>query len=210
VTRKMWIGIAVAAAIITLIAAGVFTVKYFFILDDDDRPPIIVKNGSMTLDDGDPDDPQQHWKPWKKHDPSSARRWRPDHPNGKSVTNFTATITGSSDTTSCPAGTTFTGTEVAVEYTLDSSATVSSVRIVRELILSTPGQQKQEPLISAPDDLSQVISASPAPAPPRLRYDPGAGYVSKVTVTGGGSCPFSQPASDEQRRAVRIAIQPNR
>lgn len=162
--------------------------------DGEDRPPIIVTNGSMRFDDGDPND-NSKWRDWTKANGNSSKQWTQKYPTGPDVASFTVDIAGGQN---CPASTSMVFA-VALEYTPSSGA--KSLVTVQRVQWGGSGN-KMEPWVTAPIDMSATGAGS---APSRLVYDPGAGYISNVTLTTSGapiSCSI-QPGSN-----VKITIQP--
>jgi hypothetical protein len=205
-SRAKIAAIVAFAIAVTALAVGV----YHFVLasGDEDRPPIIVRSGSVYLEDGDPQD-AAHWKEWKAQ--GNPRRWKPDHSGGAKVIAYSVSIANADSgmpATPCPA-LPIVGTTVAVEYTVLSTHTASVITIGRDAAGSN-----QDPVIDAPADLTSSPGAGSTP--PRLTYDPGAGWISKVTVSLSSglstieqSCSFNQPAAQQPGRAV-ITIKPLR
>jgi len=157
---------------------------------DDDRPPIIVTNGSINFDDGDPNDSKK-WKDWTKANGNgNSKQWTQNYSNGSDVASFTVTIAGSSDK-NCNTQTPSVAA-VAIEYTpTDGSA--KSLVVVQPVLWSGAGG-KREPWVSAPLDMTPATATSGKP--PRITYgDPSKGSISYVTLTSSSaprSCPFSQ------------------
>jgi hypothetical protein len=189
--RKTLIVVLVALAASMACSSG--TVKKP--LDSDDRPPIIVTNGSIHFDDGDPND-KPRWKDWTQARSNSSNQWTQKYPTGPNVSSFTVDIAGSQN---CAASTPNV-LAVALEYT--SSGDKSLVTVQRVLWSGGSGK-KMEPWVSAPTDMSATSSGS---APPQLLYDPAGGYISNITLTTSGnpiSCAFPANSTD-----VKITIQP--
>jgi hypothetical protein len=185
--------IAVAASVATVFLLKVFSAS------GEDRPPIIVRNGSVKIDGGNPN--STNWKPWKQH--GSKKEWQPDHGNGASTTNFSVGITSANGPAApsnpCPS-LPLVGTKVRVEYTTDAG-------VKSEVVISIDTSGSNHiPQINAPSDMAQ--HAGSGNTPDQIVYDPGAGFISNVIVSNdsGGQqlCGFVKPAS-----AV-ITIQPNR
>jgi len=196
----------VAKFLFAAVLVGVVVVLLMkFLSDDDDRPPIIVRNGSVILDGGDSQDPKRRWKDWRRDTPP-ALRWRPVHPDGASVTKFSVTVAGSPQPSTCATGA-IEGTDVFIDYTADSSGTTTRLHLYRDPIFTSPGTSKWEPVIDAPASLTIVPGTSSDP--PQLVYNPGDGYISAVTV-GTTTCTFTHPATDAERRAVRVTIKPKK
>jgi hypothetical protein len=160
---------------------------------NDDRPPIIVTNGSINFDDGDPNDSKK-WKDWTKANGNgNAKQWTQNFPTGSNVASFTVTLAGSSDQ-SCNTQTPSIAA-VAIEYTpTDGSA--KSLVVVQPVQWSSGGG-KREPWVSAPLDIQPGTTTSGQP--PRITYGdtnkPKTGYISYVTLTSSSapkSCPFLQ------------------
>jgi len=163
--------------------------------DNDDRPPIIVTNGSMHFDDGDPSD-NSKWKDWVQANGNSPKQWTQKYPTGPGVSSFTVTIAGGQN---CPASTTMVFA-VALEYT-PKSGTKSLVTVQR--VQWSGGGNKLEPWVTAPSDMTATPGGS---APSRLVYDTAGGYISNITLTTSGSpisCSFPAGSTD-----VKITIQP--
>ena len=206
-TRDLLIRIAKIVAVLAVLTATVMVIRYFLISSDDDRGPIIVKGGSVTFDDGDPSKPKQ-WKQWEQPNSADAKRWRPKHPNGWSVKAFDVTVTGASDP-ACPTSPA-SASDVAIDYTLTGGTSTTQVKVERQLWFTTPGQSKWEPWVTAPADLVPATPSTTAPsAPPRLVYNPGDGYISKVTLTtssGNVTC----PVKPEEKSNLQITVQPTK
>jgi hypothetical protein len=171
---------------------------------DDDRPPIIVTNGSMYFEDGNPNDTDNSkWKNWTKANrDNNAKQWTQEAPNGFDVKSFTVTITGSSDP-KCNSKTTSVAA-IAIEYTPDSGAK-SLVVVQRVPWSSGGGNVKSEPWVIAPSDM---VTMSPSGRPPGLVYgDPGKGYVSFLTLSGSFD---TLPCHFPKQKTTNITIQPMR
>ena len=163
--------------------------------NEDDRPPIIVTNGSMNFDDGDPNGDKSKWKDWKRSNGSSnAKQWTQDAPRGFDVASYTVTIAGSSNN-DCN-GTTQSVSAVAIEYTL-ANGNAKSLVVVQSVRGSA---NKREPWVTAPIDMSD---SKPNGKPPLLTYNPDSGYISYVTLTRP-STPVSCPFSSNSRPTITI------
>jgi hypothetical protein len=193
--------IKIAAAASIAVAAVALTVFAIRILGagDEDRPPIVVRSGSIKVDGGESN--SANWKPWKQKG-ADKKQWLPDHGNGASATNFSVTIANangaSAPSSPCPS-LPMVGTKVMVEYTTDGGA---KSQLVVDL---DPQGSKLIPQVTAPLDMTQ--NPGSGNTPDQIVYDPGAGFISNVTVSDGGAqqmCGFAKPAS-----AV-ITIKPNR
>jgi hypothetical protein len=191
----------IAAAAIAIVAAAItFFVLKMVRADDEDRPPIIVRSGSVLMDGGD----SGNWKPWKQN--GSKKQWKPDHGGGGSVKSFSVTVanaTGNAAPSSpCPT-LPMLADKVVVEYTT-SGGEKSQVTIS----IITSGSKK-EPLVDAPADMTQVPGSGSTPD--QIIYDPGAGYISNVTVTNGSAqqlCGYEKPTSGPG--SAHITVKPNR
>lgn len=87
-TRTQQVGAAIAAA--GILVLGYFAIQWFA-PDDDERPAMIVKNGSITFENGpDKNGNQIYWKD------GGDLTWIPDHPTGKPVTGADASFEGMS------------------------------------------------------------------------------------------------------------------
>jgi hypothetical protein len=190
---------------ITALVTGTFLVTafagigLFFTVGsgDQDRPPIIVRGGSIYLDGGTPTD----WKPWQEH--GNKKTWQPDQSHGASTKNFAVTVSNSNGpaapTSPCPA-LPIIGTTVTIEYTTNAGVK-SNLRIGR-----ADSGSKKVPQVDAPADLTRTPGSGSTPD--RITYDPGAGYISNVTIVDDSGnqqmCGFLSNA-----RAL-ITIQPTR
>lgn len=177
--------------------------------DEDDRPPIIVTNGSVNFDDGDPNDSSTHpWKDWtKSNGNNNKKQWTQNNPRGFDVASFDVTIAGSTTTTSCN-GTTKMVSAVAIEYSQASGAT-SLIAIQRSQWSGTGN--KREPWVTASVDMSTAPKVNGKPD--RLTFEPDSsdkGYISYVvlfTSSAPTACAFSQPPPSGSD-PVSIRIQP--
>jgi len=163
--------------------------------DSEERPPIIVTDGSMRFDDGDPSD-NSKWKDWTPANGNSSKQWTQKYPTGPGVSSFTVAIAGGQN---CPASTSMVYA-VALEYTPKSGAK-SLVTVQR--VQWSGGGNKLEPWVTAPSDMTATSGGS---APSRLVYDTAGEYISNITLTTSGSpisCSFPAGSSD-----VKITIQP--
>jgi hypothetical protein len=182
--------LAAAVAIIAVIDAPITASGG----SDDDRPPIIVTNGSIIFYDGDPDDHFKHWLPWKgpeKQKESNTLRWRPNHPNGKTVNSFRVVITGvnNSDTTQWPTACNalISGDAMEVDFT-PNGTDVKHFQLQRDHIaVFWPFVWKYDPVLDAPADL-QETDGNDTTKPPALTFGTsGNGWITSVTV-GSTTC----------------------
>ena len=169
---------------------------------DDDRPPIIVRNGSVIFDGGDPKGDPKTWKAWKKD--ILGEQWKPDHDNGRKVREYQVSYSGFSNPPACTTTTT-SGQEVLVDYTT-SGGTVT-MKMYIQVKIGFPGFGKREPKIdSSPNVLTMTPGTSTSP--PDLSFgNPNEGYVSKVTVDSQ-PCNLGAPGSDDERKARKITVYP--
>jgi hypothetical protein len=189
---------AAAAIVVAVLGLAACTLS-----EDRARPPLVIRNGSVVIDGGDPQDTHKHWKDWRRDSPET-RRWRPVQPGGASVSGFSVTVTGAPAGERCGGGAALTGTEVFVDYTVESSNLTSPVHIARDRVAGlTDGPW--EPAIDAPRALA-IVPGTPFD-PPELVYNPGDGWISAVTV-GSTACRLARPASETERRALRIIVMP--
>jgi hypothetical protein len=202
VSTRAKVTIAVVSAGI-LVAAATAYLKLG--AGDEDRPPIIVRSGSVTIEGGDPLD-AQHWKKWVSA--GDKRHYNPDHNNGAKVKYFAVQIANadnSAQSPACPALPVL-GTVVSVEYTLtNGNSPVGVVHVSKDI--------NDAPLVDLPTEVSPMDGSGSTP--PRLTYDPGAGWISQVSVslpnglgTVSQSCRFAKPASGPG--SAVITIQPLR
>lgn len=192
--------IAMAAVIVVAaLGAAAYTLSA-----DRERPPLVIRSGSVVIDGGDALDAHKHWKNWKRDSPET-RRWRPEQPGGASVSGYAVTVAGAPDGASCAGGAALTGAEVFVDYTVESSNTTSRLRVGRDRAAGAPDTTALEPVVDAPAPMA-IVPGTPFD-PPELVYNPGDGWISGLVV-GSTTCRFAKPASDAQRRALRIVVTP--
>src|SRR4051812_17138198 len=107
---------AVAVVSAGLIALGAFAVSVFQ-NGDQDRGPIIVRGGSIRMENGE----GNNGKKWKEN--GNKKSWRSDHSHGAAAVSFTVGVsqaTGPAAPSSpCPSMA-MTGTKVVIEYTTDA------------------------------------------------------------------------------------------
>jgi hypothetical protein len=139
---------------------------------NEDRPEIVVRNRKLRIKTG---------KDWK--DQGSRRKWKPDHPNGKSVKEFKVTVRNANES-QCASE--LTGRKVTITYKVDSvEHTVELVRNRRN--------DREEPMVDADVDLEhdnndrQVL---------KIKLDPEGGIV-KVKVQGHPACTFPQDPTQD-------------
>ncbi len=166
--------------------------------DDEDRPQIIVRGGSVTIDDGD----ASLTKPWKKG--GSKKDWRPDQAKGAPVRYFAVMVQNAGTTGSpsapCPA-VGMIATSVAIEY----RKTVGDQTEVNQIQVGLAPTGKAEPLITSTVDLEpQAANAA------ELVYNPNGGGISKVTIAGMPGSTSNQACFFDAGSAVKpvITIQP--
>jgi hypothetical protein len=188
----------VAVALVVGVVGGIALAVGLFKpgADNEDRSQIIVRSGSVTLDQD---------KKWK-FDDGSAKTARQDHANGAPVTDYAVKIEnasyGDSENVPCPKAT-MVATSLDIEYT----SRPSTVKHVKVSISSSTGSA--EPLITADDAMTADNSASP----PRLTYEAGAGWLSKITLSDSSgpvqSCRFGDPGVGNKGNAV-ITVKPRK
>jgi hypothetical protein len=168
---------------------------------NDDRPPIIVRNGSLIFDGGEPTHPEK-WKEWSKD--AFLGEWKPKHDDGNPVQRFQVTFEGLTSTSSCSSTTVLTGEDVRIEY---SNPTGTETTRIRLRIRKKDVFGKPEPKI-APGSVTLTSAPASGSTPPTLTYaDNAQGWISKVTVSGT-ECSFNQPTSEAARTAFRVRIVP--
>jgi hypothetical protein len=139
---------------------------------DEDRPEIIVRNGRLRIRTG---------KDWKRV--GSDKKWKPDHPNGKSVKEYAVTVKNAKEN-ACD-NTTLTGRKVTITYKTDSGE--RKIELVRERDADT-----DEPVVVAEDNLEhdggdrQVL---------KIKLDPEGGII-KVKVDGNDACTFPKDPNE--------------
>jgi hypothetical protein len=198
VSSKFSIMTTIAAAAAIVVAA--LGVAAYTLSVDRERPPLVIRNGSVVIDGGDAQDARKHWKDWRRDSPET-RRWRPVQPGGAPVSRYSVTVTGAR----CGSGEALTGTDVFVDYTVESSNLTSRVHIGRDLVAGVTDGSAWEPAIEASRAMT-IVPGTPFD-PPQLVYNPGDGWISAVTV-GSTACRLARPASEAERRALRIVVVP--
>ena len=184
--------------VIVGIVALAFGLLKFLSDSEEDRPPIIVRSGSLTIDNGDRSGPHNQWKKWKQE---SSNRWKPNHGNGANVTGLAVRVTGGGGSGCVVA---FNAERVEVDY---SQGTTNPAVVVSYAAVTTG---KKEPLIDS--SVSMSIMPETSTLPERLEFNPGAGFVSQMrafTTGSSGSTTVSTCTFDNTPAAV-IAIQPRR
>ena len=162
-----------------------------------DRPPIIVRDGSIIFDGGEP----SRSKPWSRD--TFLGEWKPDHPDGPPVKEFRVTFAGMTPPAGCSSP--LTGAAVLVDYSIaDGNGSrvdaTFNVHIRKKNLFGKP-EPKIDP---AGASLAQLPASS---APPAIFYGQTvAGWISRVEV-GGTPCAFGQPNAEE-RKNFRVRIQP--
>lgn len=191
-----------AAGAIALLAVAAVAL-YLWLGSDEDRPPIIVHNGSLVFDAGDPQDATKRWKEWKQD--AGAPRWRPVHPKGHSVASYSVTVAGAANPDACGTAAMST-TEVFIDYTLDAGGAGPRAHVYRDPVTGSNNKTKWEPAVDGPATMT-VVAATPT-SPGEIVY-PNPGYISSAIV-GNTTCTFKKPENESERRFVRITIQPER
>jgi len=184
--------VVVATAIVAaLVLAGAWAIQRFDLLDDpewdgsEERPPIIVRNGSILFENGDPSDSstlKSHWHDWAQD--LTTPKWKPDHDDGYHVNSYQVTTTG---VIGCSP---LTGREVTINYTLtDNSVKAFTFAIQKKFGMKA--YNRKEPKLN-PGNVS--LTATPMDVannvPARLTFAE-SGYISKVfTDTNATGCSF--------------------
>jgi hypothetical protein len=187
-----WLVYTVVA--ISIIALG-FIISRLLMDSEEDRPPIIVRSGSIRIDNGERGAPHSTWKKWKAN---GTRRWNPDHGRGANVTGFDVTVTGNATSTS-GCSTSFTADRIDVDYSQGTTNPTVTVTYV-----ANPSG-KREPQIESSVAMSVVPESTSDPE--RLEYNPNEGFLSQVRGSSGASpvstCAFSQSSTTEIRITPR-------
>jgi len=207
--------VATAGAVIVVVASLFLTgSKGSADSGDDDRPPIIIANGSLYFNNGDPSSPIT---PTQWTSDVLLNEWKPADNNYKGISGFAVTFENSYAESVCAAESTkppakpaaqLVGDEVRIEYTLggsDGKKIVTHVRRRRSHVLGGIG--KYEPKVVEPQGGSLK-----AETPTRLVFeDPTGGYISKVTV-GQTDCVFPAPPATPPtaRTDFRVRVQPKK
>lgn len=170
----------------------------------DDRPPIIVRDGSLIIDGGDPADPSpivDHWANWKQDLLSD--EWKPDLPSGKHVNSFTVTVTDPSSVKACAPMT--GGHTVVIEFR-DGNKVVNTVLFH---IHENSHSHRLEPKVKSDQPLeTSALVTGPPPVPATLMFgQKDTGWISAVKVDTT-TCNLTPPATTEARKAVRVRIDP--
>jgi hypothetical protein len=185
----------VAAVIAAVVVLAVVGYLYHILEGDDDRPPVVVNNGSVIFNGGDPGDPDTvkiNWHDWKQD--SGGSQWKPDFPGGFNVDHYEVTVTKAGQVCTSAKGDT-----VAIAYTVDGGNPPPPAATFTILISSggrrepkvDPGGLTMTPtsLVTGPNGVNTV--------PAKLTYSTN-GYISNVTVSSSGtptgSCQFTSRA----------------
>jgi hypothetical protein len=199
---KQWIYdhpfVATVVVVATLVLVGYAILR--FIDSEEGRPPIIVRGGSITIDNGDRGAGHGSWKKWKQE---SVHRWKPNHAKGAGVVGLSVTISGASGLTCL---TSFTADRVELDY---STGTVNPAVVVSYGAMTSA---KKEPYIDSSMDMI-VVPESPL-IPEHRSYDPGVGYISALRALSnppsGGTTTVTQCNIDGNNRGIVVTIQPRR
>lgn len=176
--------------------------NFVFILaagDEEDRPLIIVRGGSIHIDDGDKNNQVPAWKPWMLSSPPSfsLHLWKPDHPKGAPV--FALQFTAKNVTNSADCPTTPTNADsIDLNY--------SEAQVFNLSIMKSGGKGgKAEPVITTTLNLSETPGLGKAPD--QLSYTEGTltGFTAHAGSTQVANCTFATtPATDERLRVQPI------
>ena len=148
---------------------------------DEDRPEIIVKNGKLRIRTG---------KDWSRL--GSDRKWKPDHPVGKSVREYKVTVENAVEA-ACD-GMTLTGDSVLVVYKTNSTEHTVTLVLERDASIN-------EPIVQAGVDLEHDGGNR---RQLKIKLDPEGG-ITKVTVGGNSPCTFPKDAN----RSVVVTLNMN-
>jgi hypothetical protein len=189
--------------------------------EDDDRPQIIVRSGSVIIENGNGTKPPT---PWTRD--SVLGEWKPADDNFREAVGFDVTFekayadcnasTVSSSPVTIPA---MDGKEIQIEFSYkkvarvgqaNSLAAVDAVAKVHfHLRRSHWGGAfgKYEPKL---DDLGFAdTTTQPPPASQQLMFPlPNDALISRVIVAGNSPCAFPAPPDDATRKNFHVLIQP--
>ena len=173
--------------------------------DDDDRPPIVVNNGSIVFDNGDPDDVFEHWRPWKP-DSDGSGRWRSDHDNGKTTNSFFVVIRGVPPATA-ECAKIQRASEVWIDFTPDGQKPLR-FHLWRDHIYQPPVTFKYEPVLEPPSGITSKSGTAPAATglqPPMVTFG-GSGAITLVKID---ALECTIPQSDDYKKSLRVFIKPS-
>ena len=124
---------------------------------------------------------------------SSANKWKPDHANGKSVTEYEVTVQNAKEP-QCNTGS-LTGTEVRIVIEVNSRE--ETIKLVRERNASSG---KHEPVVDSDIDLEHETGNRKTL---RIKDDPDAS-IKKVKVGNNTECTFPNVPGDDVVVKVKI------
>jgi hypothetical protein len=200
--RRDWnhaVKLLAGAALLAAVGGGLLMAQG----EGDDRPPIIVRDGSLIFEGGVP----SNSKTWVKD--TFLGEWKPRHGEATGVRTLEVTFAMVPSPAPACAAATVSGSEVLIEYRLNSTG--NPLAEMRVHLRKKYWFGKREPKVdSNGKELKLVEHTSLTPTPPALVYEDGTpGWISKVTVDGT-ACVFTQPPNEAARLAFRVRIQPKK
>lgn len=170
------------ALVLIVVAAGVALYLWKFkkrFGGDEDRPEIIVRNGKLRIRSGD----GGNWgKNWKR---LTDREWKQDHPEGKSVREYTVTVENAVEA-ACD-GATLTGATVTVVYKTNSTEHTVALALERDASTNI-----NEPTVRSGVDLEHDGNNRKQL---KIKLTDPEGGITKVTVGSNSPCTFPKIAN---------------
>ena len=170
--------VAVAGVGLLLWKLKLLKLKHF--IADEDRPEIVVRNRKLRI---------RTRKDWEQV--SSARKWRPKHPNGKSVVEYKVTTENAKES---HCNSPLHGDEVEIVY--ETGSGTHTIKVVREL-----NGSKYEPHVQS-DNVDLEHDGNDRRAL-RIKIDPDAG-IKSVKVSGRPICTF--PENPDRDTEVKVKM----
>lgn len=171
--------------------------------DEEDRPIIIVRSGSIHIDDGDKTSQTPPWKPWEMASPPSFKLhlWKPNHPMGASVTGLEFTAVNVTNSAECP-------TTATTADSIDFSYSEAQVLNLSMMKNGSGKGGKFEPVITTTLDLADTPATGSAPDV--LSYADGTltGFTAHLGNTQVAKCTFASGSTSDERLRVRPLRQP--